>query len=187
MIKRLLKNIGLSCKDEEKSLPVDYILIDKQRHEQLSKTMFNPADDGLESEKRFSDQFNKEILHTMKACSDYLAQYGEFGSYKRYKDGLESDWFIGEDFYCVSRVLFIDILNPKLQSYSIIQGLRNILSSFPTKWMLMVGHNNDFDNKGQYVEREGEYYFWIREEIVEIYKERDEDLSQFYHSLRGQK
>ena len=166
------------------SLPASYLLIDTQRHQQLEKTMFNPAKDGLASELKFSEEFNNEIRRIMKACSKVLSRYGEYGSYDRYRQGLASDWWISDDFYSISRVLSVEILNPKLQSFTVIESLREVLPTLPTKWMLLIGHDNDYDDKGVYVGREGEYWFWVREEGIEVYVERPDDLIPFYRSLK---
>ena len=165
-------------------LPEGYSLIGKDRHEQLTVGEFNPALDGMESESRFSETFNDEIQQVMTACSKFLAQHGEFGSYQRSKNGLASDWWISDDFYSVSRVLHVDLLDSRMQTYSIVQGLREILVKLPSVWMLAVGHENAYDNRGQWVGKPGEYCFWIRRENVEIYSKRGKDVLSFFESLR---
>ena len=169
---------------EGTSLPSGYRLIDIQRHQQLKETMFNPALDGLVSGSRFSEEFNNEIVLIIKACSKVLSEYGEYGSYDRYSQGLASHWWISNDFYSVSRVLSVELLNPNLQSFTVIESLRKVLPTLPAKWMLSIGHDNDFDDKGVYVRKEGEYWFWVREEDTEVYAERPDDLIPFHRSLK---
>jgi hypothetical protein len=165
-------------------LPLGYVLINKERHEQLNATMFNPAADGKESENRFSDKFNTEISNIMESCSEFLGRHGEFGSVDRYVEGLPSDWWINSDFFSVSRVLFIELLDSKMQSYAILEGLRELLFKLPSEWMLMVGHDHAYDNNaGESGEEAGSYYFWIRKEMVEVYSDRPEYLDAFYRSL----
>jgi len=50
--------------------------------------------------------------------------------------------------------------------------------------MLVAWHDNAYDNRGQNVGGSGSYFFWIRKDQVEIYAERPEDLSSFYHSIQ---
>ena len=143
-------------------------LIDKDRQHQLESAILIrlPA---YRTMNRFSEQFNNGSV--MEACTDLLARHGVFGSQDRYSKGLASDWWINDDFFSVSRVLSIDILDARLQTYVVMEGLRNLLFNFSSDWMLMVGHDNAFDNRGQFVGKPGSYYFWIRKEIVEIYSE----------------
>jgi hypothetical protein len=167
-----------------RELPPGYVIIGKERHKQLETNMFNPAGDGLVAENRFSDRFYNEIASVIKACSEVLAQHGEFGSQDRYYKGLASDWWMDDDFHSASRVLFIDVLDRRMQTHVVMEGLRNILFKLPSDWMLMVGHDNGFDNRGQFVGEAGSYYFWIRKEIVEVYSERPEDIATFYCSIQ---
>lgn len=70
-----------------------------------------------------------------------------------------------------------------MQTYPIVNAAQRELSKLPAKWMLLLGHDNAFDDIGMHVGRDGEYYFWITENKVEIYSEREEDLEVFYASL----
>jgi len=167
----------------QRNLPQNYVLIDKSRHEQLRTTEFNPAEDGYESANRLSDRFVDEIHQIKVACSEFLAIHGEFGSVDRYVKQLPSDWWIDDDVFSVSRVLFIELLDSRMQTCTVVEGLRSVLHRLRADWMLMVGHDNAYDNRGQFVGKPGSYYFWIRKETVEIYSETPEDLETYYSSL----
>ncbi|MFH2060421.1 MAG: hypothetical protein ABIJ59_16170 [Pseudomonadota bacterium] len=159
-------------------------LIDRNRHEKLNTTPYNPAQNGQQNKNRFSDNFASEISDIMECFSNYFNKHGKYGKLERY--GKESsDWWIDSDFYSTSRVLFIDLLNPKLQDYKIIQGAQNELAKLQNNWMLMIGHNNEYDALGNYVGKPGEYYFWITKQKIEIYSEREEDILIFIKSIKN--
>jgi hypothetical protein len=158
-------------------------LIDSCRHKQLQSTPYNPAVDGMASKNMFTHKFAKEIANTRNVFSEYFEKHGEFGSQERYAQGLPSDWWIGDDFYSTSRVLCIDLLNPKLQDFKIIRGAQEILSKLDNKWMLLIGHDNDFDARGVFVGKPGTYSIWVTSEEIEVYTEREEDIKVLLDSV----
>ena len=164
-------------------LPNDYVIIDKSRHDELSTAPFNDAVDGMETESRFTDEFSKEIADTMERCSKLFSKYGKFGSLERYEEKLPSDWWIGDDFYSTSRVLSVDILNPKLQDYKVIEDVRRELGKLESEWMLLMSHDNDYDELGDFVGGDGSYSIWIRADGVEIFFERPVDIENLINSL----
>jgi hypothetical protein len=80
--------------------------------------------------------------------------------------------------------LFIDLLNPRLQSIEIIRGAQELLTTLEHDWMILLGHDNDYDATGQYVGDDGEYWIWITASKVEIYSERPEDIQLFMESIQ---
>ena len=159
-------------------------LVDRVRHDFLNETEFNPETKGMASENMFTDKFAAEIANVIKVCSDYLEQHGEFASLDRFGK-LPSDWWIDDDFYSTSRVLFVDLLNTELQTIAVIQGLQGILSTLDHEWMVLLAHDNDYDAKGDYVGEEGEYSIWITASEVQIFSERPEDIHHFMESLKA--
>ena len=159
-------------------------LVDRVRHDYLNETEFNPETKGMASENMFTDKFAAEIANVMKACSDYLEQHGEFASLDRYGK-LPSDWWIGDDFYSTSRVLFVDLLNPELQTIEVIHGLQRLLSTLDHEWMVLLAHDNDYDAKGDYVGEDGEYSIWISASQIQIFSERPDDIHHFMESLKA--
>lgn len=161
-------------------------LIDRVRHDYLKEVPFNPATDGMASKNMFTDKFAAEIANVMKVYSDYFKLHGEFGSSERYGK-LPSDWWMGDDFYSTSRVLFVDLLNPKLQSIEVVRGVQKLLFSLDNDWMILLGHDNDHNAKGEWVGEDGEYWIWITSSKVEIYSERPQDLDHLMDSLKTTK
>lgn len=161
-------------------------LVDRVRHDYLKKTPFNPATDGMASKNMFTDKFATEISYVMKIYSNYFKQHGEFGSSDRYGK-VPSDWWMGDDFYSTSRVLYIDILNPKLQSIDVIRGVQELLPTLDNDWMILLGHDNDYNAKGELVGEDGEYWIWITSSKVQIYSERPEDLHHLMESLKSKR
>lgn len=168
---------------EGRRLPNAYFLIDELRNSELNTAPFNHAIDGMESESRFTDEFAAEIGETKKRFSNFFSKHGEYGSLERYDEKLPSDWWIGDDFYSTSRVLAVDILNPRLQVYAIIEGVRRELQKLDEDWMILMSHDNDYDALGDFVGRPGSYSIWIRADRVEIFTERPEDIEIFMNSL----
>ena len=169
---------------EGKKLAEGCYLIDEKMHEQLNTSPFNPAKDGTASEDKFSQDFASEISAVMTKVSDYFNTTGEFGNLERYSKGLPSDWWMDDDFDSTSRVLFVDLLNPELQTHQVLRGLQTELLELENDWMILVGHNNSFDAKGEYVEEAGEYYFWVDSKKIRVYSDRDEDIQVFMNSIR---
>ncbi len=163
------------------------IFIDKARHDELNSSPYNPALDGMASKKRFSDKFAAEISAVREHFLNYFDKFGHYGSLERYNKKLPSDWWIDYDFFSTSRVLFIDLLNPELQNYDILHGAQKELSKLENDWMLLIGHDNDYDQLGDFVEKPGEYYFWINSKRIEVYTEREKDIQIFLNSLKIQK
>ena len=163
---------------------MNYEIINLEEHQKIQTTPFNEDKNGLETPNTFSDKFNNEIGQAMEVFKKYFEQHGKFASLERYDEGLPSDWWIGDDFYSTSRVLFIDILNTKLISYDIILGAQKELKKLESNWMLMVGHDNDYDDKGEHVGKPGEYYFWITIDSIKVYSERPEDIAKFTETVR---
>ena len=168
---------------EGRRLPNAYFLIDELRNSELNTAPFNHAIDGKESEARFTDEFAAEIGETKKRFSTFFSKHGEYGSLERYNEKLPSDWWISDDFYSTSRVLAVDILNPKLQVYAIVEGVRQELQKLDEDWMILMSHDNDYDALGDFVGRPGSYSIWIRADRVEIFPERPEDIEIFMNSL----
>ncbi|QEG22221.1 hypothetical protein MFFC18_20970 [Mariniblastus fucicola] len=164
-------------------LPNGYVIIDEARRNELNAVPFNDAVDGMETESRFTDEFAAEIADTMERFSKVFSKYGEFGSLERYEEKLPSDWWIGDDFYSTSRVLSVDILNPKLQDYKIVEDVRRELRKLESEWMLLMTHDNSYDALGDFVDRDGSYSIWIRSGSVEIFSERPEDIENLINSL----
>ncbi|MCO6045990.1 hypothetical protein NG895_18990 [Aeoliella sp. ICT_H6.2] len=179
-----MKNKGESF--EGSDLPNGYFAIDESRDSELNTVPFNSAIDGMESESTFTDKFAAEIADTMNRFSNFFSTHGAFGSLERYDKELPSDWWIDDDFYSTSRVLAVDILNPNLQTYAIIEGIREELRQLDEDWMILMHHDNDFDALGNFVERPGSYRIWIRTDRVEIYAERPEDVDNLMNSLPGE-
>lgn len=159
-------------------------LVDRVRHDFLNGTDFNPETNGMASENMFTEKFAAEIANVMTVYSDYLEQHGEFASLDRYGK-LPSDWWIGDDFYSTSRVLFVDLLNPELQKIEVIQGAQDLLSTLDHDWMVLLSHDNDYDAKGNFVGKEGEYSIWITASKIQVFSERPEDIHHFMESLRA--
>ena len=158
-------------------------LIDQVRNDSLIGTAYNPAMDGMASENMFTDKFATEIASVKKVYSNYFEQHGDFGSSDRY-GVVASDWWIGDDFYSTSRVLFIDLLNPKLQSIEVIRGAQNLLTTLENDWMILLSHDNDYNAKGEWVGEDGKYWIWITSSKVQIYSERPEDIHYLMDSLK---
>ena len=181
-----------SVSDDEHSTPTDlpagYVRIDIARNNELNHTPFNPASDGYRpgsDESYFSDRFNDEIRSAMKRFSDYFSQFGEFGSLERSQQGLPSHWWIDDDFHGVSRVLMVDLLNVSLTRMDVLNGAQRELNSMEHDWMLLLAHNNDYNDVGEYVGLPGEYWIWITKDNIEIYSELDSDLETFYSSIEN--
>jgi hypothetical protein len=158
--------------------------IDKNRHDQLEMVTYNPAINGMKDKYNFTDDFKSEIREVDKLFSDYFNKYGKFGSYDRYCDKKPSDWWIDDDGYSTNRVLFIELLNPKLQKINIIKGAQKILYKIKNDWMLRIGHKNLYNASGEYVGLPGEYYFWVTKSKIEIYSEKDDDILILLKSLK---
>jgi len=183
IISYLLTFFCLGCNSEkqvEKSnshtahsneIATNVFIIDAKRNEELNESPFNKAEDGMESENMFTDKFNNEIGEAMTLMSTYFEKHGEFGSLDRYGK-LPSDWWIGDDFYSTSRVLLVDLLNPKLQRLEVIRGVQAQLQDLPNDWMILLSHNNDHDRYGNYVGKEGEYFIWVTKDKVEVFSKR---------------
>ena len=168
---------------EGSQLPNAYFLIGESRNNKLNTVPFNAAMDGMESESMFTDKFASEIAETRKRFSNFFSKHGEYGSLGRYDEKLPSDWWIGDDFYSTSRVLAVDILNPKLQVYAIIEGVRQELRKLDEEWMILMSHDNDYDALGDFVGHPGSYSIWIRADRVEIFTERPQDIENLINSL----
>ncbi|WP_442510501.1 hypothetical protein SH528x_002126 [Novipirellula sp. SH528] len=167
-------------------LPIGFTRIDVKRNDQLNHAPFNLSSDGYRpgsDESYFSDRFNDEIGSTKERFSTYFSQFGEFGSLDRSTKGLPSHWWIDDDFHGVSRVLMVDLLNPALTRIEVLKGAQRELNALEHDWMLLLAHNNDYNDVGEYVGLPGEYWIWITKESVEIYSELDKDLETFYSSL----
>ncbi len=165
-------------------LPLGYRRIDSARNHELNTQPFNEAYDGYRQDgSDFSDRFTREIREFKSMISDFCATFGVYGSLDRFLDKLPSDWWINDDHYSSARVLMIDILNPALTRYEVIEGAREVLRTFPHEWMLCFGHNNAYNDCGQHVGNPGEYWFWIKADRVEFYSELDSDLEVFFKSL----
>lgn len=159
-------------------------LIDKNRHDKLNMDPYNAALDGMKDKNNFSDEFTSEILEVKKLFTNYFNRFGKFGSLERYYDKKPSDWWMNDDTYSTARVLFIDLLNPKLQEITIIQGAQKELFKLKNDWMLMIGHKNDYDALGEFIGKTGEYYFWVTKNKIEIYSEKEDDILLFMKSLK---
>lgn len=164
--------------------PFGYYRIDFARNQEINTQPFNDAHDGYRQDRRdFSDRFTREIIDFKDKISRYFAKFGEFGSLDRYMKNLPSDWWINDDHYNTSRVLMVDVLNPSLTRYEIIEGARDELQTFAYEWMLCLGHNNAYDDRGEHVGTPGEYWFWITADRVKFYSQFDSDLDNFFASL----
>ena len=144
-------------------LPTGYSLIDIARQKQILDTAFNPPSE------------DQELNDVLEKLHEYFSTLGEFGSQERYEKGEDSDWWINEDGFSDWRSVGVDLLNPKLQTYEVIEGVRAILASFPERWMVFLYHHNIYDAKGRATSNEGEYCIWITLDEVEIFSTgRDE-------------
>lgn len=166
-----------------KDLGEGIYLVDQVRQDFLMQTDYNPATDGMASENMFTKEFAAEIANVMKVYSNYFKQHGEFGSSERY-GVVPSDWWMSDDFHSTSRVLFIDILNPELQTIEVIKGAQNLLSTLENDWMILLSHNNEYNAKGEWVGEDGEYWIWITSSKVQVYSKRPEDLNHLMESLK---
>ncbi len=173
----------VSDSNGNKEVASGVFLINEERNKYLNETPFNNAEDGMESENMFTDKFNSEIGEMMNLMSKYFEQHGEFGSLERY-DKLPSDWWIGDDFHSTSRVLTVDLLNPKLQNLQIIRGVQERLKDFHNEWMILLTHDNDHDRYGRYVGKEGSYSIWVTKDKVEVFSERMKDIKTLLKSSR---
>ncbi|XZE35490.1 hypothetical protein SH501x_000988 [Pirellulaceae bacterium SH501] len=167
-------------------LPKGFSRIDLDRNNELNDTPFNPAADAFSpgsNQKLFSDRFNQEIIDAMERFSNYFSKFGHFGSLERSQQELPSHWWIGDDFSGDSRVLMVDVLNRELTKFNIITGVQAELSAMDHEWMLLMRHDNDFDDVGDFVGAPGEFWFWVTRDRVEFYSELDGDLDYFYSSI----
>ncbi|MEL7263922.1 MAG: hypothetical protein AAFP69_03790 [Planctomycetota bacterium] len=167
-------------------LPKGISRIDLERNNELNHTPFNPAADAFRpgsNQSFFSDRFNQEIGDVIERFSNYFSRFGHFGSLERSHQKLPSHWWINDDFFGDSRVLMVDVLNRELTKFNIITGAQAELSEMNHEWMLLMAHNNDYDDIGDFVKAPGEFWFWVTRDHVEFYSELDGDLDHFYSSL----
>jgi hypothetical protein len=160
-------------------------MIDREEHDSINHTPFNPALDGYASKSQFSATFAQEISVVMTRFTRFFSKHGTFGSMDRFEK-LPSDWWFNEDFFSNSRVLSIDLLSPRMQRSDILEGVRSELLELDNEWMLLLGHRNEYNSFGEFTGDPGEYAFWVNRTSVRIYSERTEDLKVFFESLPQQ-
>jgi hypothetical protein len=165
-----------------KILPKGYSIIDRNEHDLINHTPFNPALDGYASESQFSASFAREISSVMTRFAKFFSKHGTFGSLERFEK-LPSDWWFDEDFFSNSRVLSVDLLSARMQRYEILEGVRAELLELDNEWMLCLGHRNEYNSLGEFTGDPGEYSIWITRTSVRLYSERIEDLDVFFESL----
>ena len=170
---------------QDTPLPNGYTIIGLDRHTELTNSPFNPDLNGQENENRFTEEFANELANVKTKLHSFFEKYGVCGSLERSENGLSSDWWINCDHYSTSRDVFVDLLNPKLQSRELITALQNEIATFDNDWMIILSHDNAYDATGEFTGKPGEYSIWVSPERVEIYSERVDDVQNLLDSLNA--